>query len=401
MEGPLSGIRVLEVANYIAVPAATTMLADWGADVIKVEVPWGEVYRRSTPKRNGYKSDFPLSAPYEMDNRGKRSLTLDFALPEAVEALGKVAEQVDIIVTNLLPERLEKFGLEPEALMQRRPELIFARMAGYSPYGEMASEPGFDHTAFFAMTGLMDIWREGNSPPAVPRPGVGDHATAMALLSGIMAAVRTRDKTGKGQVVDVDLQHMGLYVNGNDTSQSVATGLEPPGPNRTAPRNPIWNPYRCGDDRWLFLVMLDSGRYWSEFTRAIDRPELRDDERFKDPVARLNNNVALREILDARFGEQTLEEWKQRFADFSIVWAPVQTVLEAVSDPRLEGNGCLLEVEHESHGKFKTIAPPIRLSLHPTPRAAAPELSAHTAEILNEAGVEPETVELLVAMASS
>ena len=402
MSGPLGGIRVVEIANYIAVPAAAELLAELGADVVKVEVPWGEVYRHSTPRRNGYETDFPTSLPYQMDNRGKRSVALDLALPEAQGALRALIDRADIVMTNILPGRLAKFGLDTETISAERPKLILARMGGFAADGPQADDPGFDQTAFFALSGLMDQQRVPGSPPAFPRPGAGDHATALALVSGVLAALRVRDQTGKGQIVDVNLQQVGLYVNGNDTSQSLVTGEVPPRHDRSAPRNPLWNFYRCADDRWLFLVMLDSNAYWPRFLQAMGRAELGDDERFSDAVARYRNSRDLVSILDDVFVARTLEEWTRHFETHRVIAAPVRTVAEAAADPLGEANGSFAQVDHPEYGSFRTVAPPFQLSSHRlTGTAPAPLLSQHTEEALREAGVDEDTIALLVAVASA
>lgn len=400
MPAPLEGIKVVEISNYVAVPAAGTLLRDLGADVIKVEVPWGELYRFATPRRNGYESDFPISSLYEMDNRGKRSLTLDLALPQSVEALGKVIENVDIVITNTLLGRLSKYGLDPEDLLAKRPELIIARLSGFSIDGEQANDPGFDHSAFWALSGMMDQQRDPASPPAFFRPGVGDHCAGLAMVSGVLAALLTRKESGKGQIVDVNLQQMGFYIGGNDTCQALATGKQPPRHDRLAPRNPLWNHYRAADDRWLLLVMIDSTRYWRDFAKAIDCPEILRDERFLDPKARFAHNRALVEILDDVFARRTLAEWIAAFDGHPIIWAPARTIQEAVSDPKAHANGCFSTIHHPEYGAFKTVAPPFRLSDHEMHGTfPAPALNAHTEEVLREAGVDEEMVALLASVA--
>ncbi len=401
MNGPLDGIRVLEIANYIAVPAAASLLAELGADVVKVEVPWGEVYRYATPRRNGYKHDFPGCLPFEMDNRGKRSVALDLALPQAQDALVALIDRADVVLTNVLPGRLAKFGLDAETLRAERPALILGRVGGFAADGPQADDPGFDQTAFFALSGLMDQQRDPDSPPAFPRPGAGDHSTALALVSGVLAALRLRDQTGEGQLVDVNLQQVGLYVNGNDTSQSLVTGEVPPRHDRTAPRNPLWNFYRCSDDRWLFLVMLDSNAYWPGLIAAIDRPELASDERFSDAVARYKQSRALVSILDEVFATRTLEAWTTHFEKHKVIAAPVRTVAEAAADPKARANGCFVEVDHPEFGPFESVAPPFQLSgFHLAGTALAPKLSQHTEEVLRESGVDEDTIALMVAAAS-
>ncbi len=402
MKGPLDGIRVLEIANYIAVPAAASLLAELGADVVKVEVPWGEVYRHATPRRNGYECELPLGLCYEMDNRGKRSVALDLALPQSQAVLAKLIDRSDVVMTNVLPGRLAKFGLDAETLRAQRPELILARMGGFSADGPQADAPGFDQTAFFALSGLMDQQRDPDSPPAFPRGGAGDHPAALALVSGVLAALRMKDQTGEGQIVDVNLQQVGLYVNGNDTSQSVVSGEVPPRHDRHAPRNPLWNFYQCADERWIFLVMLDSNVYWPRLVEALGRPELGEDERFGDAVGRFRNNRALVDLLDEIFATRTLAEWTSHFETQRVIAAPIRTVAEATADPVARQNGCFVEVDHPEHGRFESVAPPFQLSgFRLEGKSPAPALSQHTEEVLREAGIDDETIELMVAVAST
>jgi crotonobetainyl-CoA:carnitine CoA-transferase CaiB-like acyl-CoA transferase len=401
VSAPLAGIKVVEIASFVAVPAAGALLADLGAEVIKVEVPWGEIYRHSTPRLAGFDNDFSAGPPFQMDNRGKRSLTLDLALPQAQEALVKVIATADIVITNVLPARLEKYNLSPEQLRADRPELIVGRLSGYGPDGDRSNDPAFDYTAFWALSGLMDHLHDLDSPPGWMRPGVGDHSASMALVVGLLAALRTREAGGEGQVVDVTLQHIGYYINGNDTSNTLVTGETPPRHDRRTPRNPLWNHYRCQDDRWLFLVMIDSDRYWPALVRSLGRPELGDDPRFANPVERYRNTRELVVILDEIFAARPLEKWIEPMNGERLIWAPVRTLAEAVLDENAEGNGSFATVEHPDHGTFKTVAPPFQMSGYAmTGSNPAPMLAAHTAEVLAEAGVDDETIALLVAAAS-
>ena len=231
MTAPLDGIRVVEIASFVAAPAAGALLADLGAEVVKVEVPEGEVYRNTRPRMLGYKSDFDAAPHFQMDNRGKRSLGLDLGRPAAREALERVIAVADVVLTNMLPTRLAKYGLDAETLRARRPELIVARLSGYGPDGDEADRPAFDYSAFWARTGLMHQLREPDAPPAWLRPGVGDHSASLALTSGILAALRMRDRDGQGQVIDVSLQHIGFYIEGNDATMTLVTGQSPAPPS--------------------------------------------------------------------------------------------------------------------------------------------------------------------------
>lgn len=401
MTAPLAGIKVVEIASFVAVPAAGALLADMGAEVVKIEVPWGEVYRHASPKLAGFDSDFPAGAPYQMDNRGKRSLGLDLALPQAQDALRKVIAGADVLITNVLPARLEKYGFAPERLQSEKPSLIFARLSGYGPDGDRANDPAFDYTAFWSLSGLMDHLHDLESPPGWMRPGVGDHSAAMGMVTGILGALRVRDQSGEGQVIDVNLQQIGYYINGNDTANALATGQTPPRHDRREPRNPLWNHYETADGRWVFLVMIEADRYWSTFTKLIDRPELASDERFANASVRFRHSRALVEILDGVFKERSLAEWEERLDRDRIIWAPVRTLAEAIQDPNANETGMFATVDHPEFGKFKTVAPPFRMSGHAmTGEAPAPLLAVDTADVLAEAGVDDETIALIVASSS-
>ena len=303
------------------------------------------------------------------------------------------------MITNVLPARLEKYGLDPETMRADRPKLIVGRLSGYGPDGDRANDPAFDYTAFWALSGLMDHLHDLDSPPGWMRPGVGDHSAALSLVVGLLAALRTREASGEGQIIDVTLQHIGYYINGNDTSNTLVTGETPPRHDRRAPRNPLWNHYRCQDDRWLFLVMIDSERYWAAFARSIGRPELSGDPRFVNAVERYRNSRELVAILDEIFASRPLEKWVEPMNAERLIWAPVRTLAEAVGDENAERNGSFATVEHPEHGTFKTVAPPLQMSGHPmTGSNPAPMLAAHTAEVLAEAGVDDETIALLVAV---
>ena len=391
---PLSDIRVVEIASYVAVPAAGALLADLGAEVIKVEVTSGETLRHATPRRLGYRHQLPEAPHFQMDNRGKRSLAMDLTRESTRHALHKVIDRADVVLTNLLPKRLARFGLDAATLRASRPELVFASLNGYGTRGPEADTPAFDYTAYWARTGLMDAMRDEGSPPAFLRPGVGDHAAALALVSGILAALRDRDRSGEGQEVEVNLLHMGFYIAGNDASLVATTGQELPRHDPGGPRNPLWAHYRTADDRWLFLVMIDSQRYWPALCRAIERPELIDDEKFHNEVGRYRNSNELTGLIAKVIAKRTLEQWEARLPDHAIIWSPVRTLLEATQDPQVAEMQILADVDHTEHTGIRTVAPPVRLSRHPmTGTRPAPALGADGEEILREAGCSAAEIE--------
>lgn len=391
---PLEGVRVVEVASYVAAPAAGALLNDLGAEVIKVEIPSGEIYRHSIPRRLGYKSEFPEAPQFQMDNRGKRSLALDLNRPAARRALDRVLDGADVLLTNLLPSRAVRYALDAATLRRKRPGLIVASLTGYGTEGREADRPGFDYAAYWARTGLMDQMREPDAPPAFLRGGVGDHAASLAICTGILAALRSRDRTGEGQTVGVSLMHIGFYILGNDTALALATGQEPPRHDRARARNPLWNHYRTKDDRWLFLVMIESQRYWADFCAAIGREELRDDPRFEDTIPRYRNSGALCAALAEHFASRTLAEWERALDARRLIWSPVRTLSEALRDEQARATGVFASVDHPVAGTFETVTAPIRLSAHPMPGGRpAPALGADGEAILSEAGLSAEEIE--------
>jgi len=400
MNAPLEGIRVVELASYVAVPAAGTLLADLGADVVKVEVPLGEIYRYALPQFLGYKTDFAEAPQFHMDNRGKRSLALDISLPAARAALQALFDRADIVLTNMLPRRLEKFGLDPATQRARRPELIFAMLNGFGTKGPEASSPAFDYIAYWARTGFMDTLHEPDAPPAFQRPGIGDHAAALALVAGVLAALRMRDQNGVGQVVETNLMHTGFYIQGNDASCSLVAKQDPPRHDRRKPINPLWNHYPTKDGRWLFLSMIDADRFFGKLCAAIGRPELAEEERFTGMLNRLANSEEVTGHLIEAFASKTLAEWEALLDGHEFIWAPVRTLSEAVEDPQAHLNGMFPTVEHPTLGAFRTISAPVQLSGYAmASNRPGPALGAHSREVLAEAGLS--ATEIAAALGES
>ena len=346
----------------------------------------------------GFDSDFPESPAFQMDNRGKRSVTLDLTRSEAREGLLRVIEGADVVITNLLPARRRKYGLDHQSLLARFPRLVVGAISGYGLGGSREDEPAFDYTAYWARSGLMDLMRDEGVRPSLQRPGVGDHAAGSNLVVGLLAALRERDRTGQGTFVDVSLRNTALHVMGNDASVAIVTGQSPPRHDRHRPQNPLWNSYQVASDehgdRWLMLCMIAPDRYWATLCRAIGREDLLSDERFEDSWKRNANCAELVEELDAVFATKTLEEWEKILNDAGVIWAPVKRAHEVPHDPTAREHGYFHEVEHDEAGRFETIAPPFRITGHEvgTRRAAAP-LGAHTRSVLEEAGLSPEEID--------
>lgn len=398
MQAPLEGIRVVEVAHFVAAPSGGALLADLGAEVIKIEVPQGEMYRHVRPQFMGIDSDFPASPGFEMDNRGKRSLTLDLTDQAAQRALAKVIDTAQVVLTNMLPARRPKYGIDAETLLARNPALVYASLTGYGMKGDDASTPSFDYAAYWARSGLMDLMHDEGTAPAFLRPGVGDHAAGISLVAGILSALRVAERTGKGQVVDVSLFGIGLYVSGCDLATAAATRQTPPRHNRDAPSNPLWNQYQTRDERWLFLVMVETDRYWPLVCRALGREDLETDPRFNSSEGRAANSRELVALLDATFAGGNLADWAGPLREHGVIWAPAQTMAEVLDDPQAKAMGFFPELDHPTAGRFATVASPFLLSESDTRRGRpAPELGADARDVLASAGLDEDEISALVA----
>jgi len=392
MTAPLDGVRVLEVANWLAAPAGCALLADFGADVIKVEPPVGDPYRGYA----GIETSFNYF--FELDNRGKRGITLDLDKPGAREVLDRLLPDTDVFVTNLLPRRRERYGLTYEELTRNRTDLIFVSVTGYGSEGPDRDRPGYDQTAYWARSGIMGMLGEPDSAPPSPRPGMGDHTTAMLVAGSTAMALLHRGRTGEGQQVDVSLHNTGLWVLGADVQTALVSKTDLPRVSRKAAHNPLWNSYQTKDGRWIQCVMLVSDAYWPQFCLALEREDLRDDERFASFAARGANNEALIAILDEVFRRRTLEEWRPRLDAEGLIWAPAQTLLEAINDPQAQARKPFADLDHPTHGPIRLIDTPAKFSRSTVGiRGPAPELGQHTEEVLLAAGYDWDQIAQLRA----
>lgn len=394
MQAPLAGIRVVEIAHYVAVPAAGALLADLGADVIKVELPpKGELYRRGRPKYSGYASEFPEGPGFHLDNRGKRSLLLDLTDADARDALLRLIDTADVVTTNLLPGRRAKYGLDHASLLARKPSLIVAAVSGYGGGGEEADRPAFDYAAYWARAGMMDLMRDEGLPPSMLRPGVGDHAAASNLVVGILAALRMRDATGKGRYVEVSLLQTGLFILGCDAAMALVTREPIKRHDRKTAMNPLWNTYEVAGGRWILLVMVDPTRYWPRLCAVVQRQDLLEDPRFAEPFARAQHSAALIAELEQEFARRTLEEWRPLLDAAGLIWSPVQQLEEVLEDPQARAMGYFRTLEHGTHGPFETLAPP--LSIEGVPLGATrvcSDVDADAEAVLGEAGLTPAEI---------
>lgn len=386
MAGPLTGIKVLEVANFLAVPCCAALMADMGAEVIKVEPLDGDPYRwLSSDGTFGF--EFPINYAFEMDNRGKRSISVDLNKPEASRIVRTLALEADVLVTNLLPRRLEKFGLTYDQIKADNPRLIYLAFSGYGPKGPKKDKLGFDHTAYWASSGLMHLYSQLSPEPIDILNGMGDHTTAPTLLAGVLAAILERQRTGKGRLVTASLMNMGLWVIGADVQEALASNRPLIRRSRVDAVDALINTYCTSDGKWFLLVMPDNGTNWAKLSRALGHPELIEDPRFKtieDRKARAPEAIA---TLDEIFAGKTMDEWSPVLEAGDVIFAPVRELLDALNDPQVELNDMLRTLEHPEHGPYKVLNTPIHLEdTDIGPKSPSPELGQHTEEVLLEMG---------------
>jgi crotonobetainyl-CoA:carnitine CoA-transferase CaiB-like acyl-CoA transferase len=394
---PLAGMRVVEIAHWVAVPAAAAILADLGADVVKIEPPpRGEVYRRSRPKYAGYASEFPESPAFHCDNRGKRCLALDLEREPVRAAIGRLLSRADVFVTNLLPRRRVRYGLDHETLLARHPSLVVGAISGYGLGGAESERAAFDYTAYWARTGLMDMMRDAGAPPSLQRPAVGDHAAASNLVCGILAALRLRDRDGRGRYVETSLLQTGFHVLSSDLATALVTREPVPRHDRHATRNPLWNSYETADGRWLLLVMIEPDRYWPALCGAIEAPELAADPRFAEPLPRMQHAPALVAELERRFRAEPLAVWAKRLDAAGVIWAPMQSVLEAIDDPQARAMGYVRTIDHPA-GPIESVGPPFRIegSDVGVDRGASP-VNADAHALFREVGLRDDEIDALL-----
>lgn len=392
--GALDGIRVLELANWIAGPSCAALMADMGADVVKVEPLGGDGMRNKLRQPAAPEGAAAHDFPFQLDNRGKRSVAVDLGDDRGAAVVRDLVAGVDIVVTNLLPGRLERYGLGPDELLAAHPALIIALVTGFGTEGDDKDRVAFDLTAFFARSGIMSLIGEPDAPPPAFRPGQGDHPTGLALLAGVLAALRVRDQTGAGQIVETSLLHSGMWSIGCDVQTALVDRQQPNKRSRSDAFSPINTQYRCGDGVWINLSAQDQ-RKWEPLVRAIGRDDLAVAD-YATAADRFRHRQHLIATLGETFASQPVSHWGPLLDTTGVIWAPVATLPEVVDDPQARAAGMFAAIDHPQAGAFETINAPFRLSRSEVAvRGPAPAVGEHTAEVLVERGIDPERVAVL------
>jgi crotonobetainyl-CoA:carnitine CoA-transferase CaiB-like acyl-CoA transferase len=395
MPAPLEGLRVLEVASWLAAPSAASLMSDLGASVVKVEPPQGDAYRRLFAALMG--PDF-VHPTFEFDNRGKRGVAVNLEAPEGPELLHELLRDVDIFITNLTRPRLERYRLMDADVHAISPQAIYVVVSGFGLNGPDAERQGFDQSAFWARSGAMGVTGDVNELPVLCRGGYGDHTTALNLMAATLAALRLRDQTGEGQRVEVTLQRTGIWALAGDVTTALYSRVQPERHSNDRPASPIWNYYRTRDGRWVLLVMPNAMEYWPQFCKMVGRPEWAEDERFSNLIGLLANGPEIVPELREIIAQHDLTHWGEEFDAAGLIWAPVAELPEVIEDPSLRDAGAFATINHPTAGAIETVAAPFDIrGAGIEVRGPAPALGQHTREVFEEAGIAPERIDDLVA----
>ena len=380
----LADLRVVELGVWIAAPAAAALLADWGADVIKIESPTGDPMRQAFGSL-GIGQDFPNPA-FAQDNRGKRSVVLDLREQDDRDRLEELLKTADVFVSNLRPDALDGLGLEPYETVARHPRLVYCSISGYGLRGDDRNRPAYDVGAFWARSGLSVQLADSEGVPLNARGGIGDHISGLAALSGVLAAVLEQRHTGRGRVVEVSLLRTGTYVLGWDLSLQATLGKVARAEARQSNQTPLMNSYRAADGRWFFFTGLEADRHVGPICSALGREDLLSDPRFAGAGAIRTNRTEVIAILDEIIAAEPLEVWAERFDREGVWWAPARGPAEVLEDPQLAANDGFLELDNGSDGTpGKSVNGPVSFSDLPVrPAAAAPRLGQHSEAVLGE-----------------
>ncbi len=397
MNAPLEDIKVLEVDSYMAAPSAAAILADMGADVVKIEPIAGDPMRGLSRPLRVESSFAGYDLQFDVDNRGKRSAAIALDKPEGQALAQRLAQDVDVFLCNLLAQRQQRFGLDPQTLFAIKPNLVHATLTGYGTTGPDAWRPGYDVTAFFGRSGLSDNTREGDDG-VVPRAGTaqGDHTTGLALVAAILAALRLAERTGEGQVVETSLYETAVWTQASELSVTAIDKAPVRRRARHEALTPMTNRYPCGDGKWVVLNMLDSGA-WERLCRAIGRDDWLADERLTTGRDRYQHMPELVDGVDATLAAKSRDEWGAIFDEHGVIWGPVLGLHEVVEDPHANAIGLFPELEHPERGTYRTVNVPMRFKTTDVrPRGPAPKVGEHTAQTLREAGLSQAEIQELI-----
>jgi crotonobetainyl-CoA:carnitine CoA-transferase CaiB-like acyl-CoA transferase len=382
---PLAGLRVLDISSFIAAPAAAVVLGDWGADVIKVEAPEGDPNRTIMNDSANYPKA-EVNYPWLMESRNKRSIALDLKKPEARAALDRLIAVSDILICNFPPPVRDRLRLTYADTRKVNPKLIYASLTGYGETGPDRDRPGFDATAYFARSGLLDAQRYEGGPPGVPGPAQGDRATAMALVSSILMALIHRMKSGEGSWVGTSLLGNGLWACGVIAQAALVGAYLPPRPPLDRPRSALGTIYHTKDDRWIQLTIVREDKLWAPLCKALGKEELIADPRFAAQDERRKRSAELASIFRDVFATREYEHWRKALAANEVTFGVISRPSDIPGDEQAVACGAIVETAIPE--MKRTLANPIRVSFAEQRTAGpAPALGQHGEEVLRDAGL--------------
>jgi len=397
MTAPLDDVTVIEIDNWMASPSAGAILADLGADVIKIEPLSGDPMRDMGRPAKVSEAKKKFDYQFDVSNRGKRSIAVDLDSEAGMEVVFSLIARADVFMCNLLRHRQDKFGLDPDSIKQANSRIVHATLTGYGTQGPEAHRPGYDVTAFFGRSGLYDAMREGEAGTVpMARPAQGDHTTGLAFVSAILAALRLAERTGEAQVVETSLYETAIWTQATDYAIT-AVDLAPLRPrSRENMILPTANRYPCGDGKWIVLNMPEESA-WPKLCRVIEREDLLADERLQDVRGRFQHMPELVAAIDEALSHRTRDQWGEIFDANDMIWGPVLGLHEVASDPQADALGVFPTIHSPDIGPYRTVAAPMRFAdVQVGPKGPAPKLGQHTREILSEAGHGIEEIEALV-----
>jgi len=393
MQRVMEGVRVIEVAEYTFVPSAGAVLADWGADVVKVEHPTRGDAQRGLLRVAGQDNTGQINFLMEHANRGKRSIGIDIAQPDGRALLYELVKSADVFLTNFLPAARQKLEIDVEHLRAVNPKLVYARGSAYGTRGPEAGKGGYDSTGYWARagSGMGSMTPAHSEPPPPPGPAYGDSLGGMTIAGGIAGALFARERTGEPSVVDISLLSTGVWAMGCGlTAAMLAVGgrFRPP---QGSWSNPLVGTYRASNG-FLMLTMLQGHVYWEDLCRHLEREDLARDPRFATAEAFGENGEAAAEELRAIFATATVEAWRERLATLKGQWAPFQNLVQLPGDPQVVANDLLRDVDAGDGTTFKLVSSPVQFDEAPPDLRKGPEAGQHTEEILLERGVAWERI---------
>lgn len=390
----LEGLKVVELATYIAAPGAGGIMADWGAEVVKVEPPGGDPIRLFFASA-GIEGQ-TVNPVFELDNRGKRGIVLDTAQAGGRDALLRLIDRADIFLTNVRPGGLKRSGLDYASLSARNPRLIYASLTGYGLEGPDADRPGMDSAAFWARSGVAALFRPKGGDPIQLRTAFGDHVASMAIVAGVLAAVYERARTGRGRLVESSLLRAGIYAAGSDMAIHHVFGRTASNRARHDVSLPIVNFFRTKDERWISLLSRQGEGDWPRLCRALKLDHLIEDPRYAHARSRRENRGELVDMLDAAFAKFTLAEVAAALDAEAMIWSPVLSPAEALSDAQTLAAGAVVQTPQHDGGSIPAPAGPIRFpGADDGPKGPAPRLGEHTRAVLGELGLSDAEIDAL------